>query len=165
MLVKICPVGAQFSNADGRTNMTKLTIPFHKFENAPEIHMKNKNKGDSEWNGDRTANPGRARSPPSATAVYAPSAVTATVAACSDSLNRRQSCPYTDLAGICEIEKLYDPVSTGKTCRQQQGVIYQTTWSSAAPLSKFQVSTTDDFVYVNSIIPYILIMGIGNVSL
>jgi hypothetical protein len=48
MLMKICPVGAQFFHADGRTNMTKVTIPFHNFQNAPEIHMKNKNKGDSE---------------------------------------------------------------------------------------------------------------------
>jgi hypothetical protein len=48
MLMKICPVGAQFFHAVGRTNMTKLTISFHNFEKAPEIHMENKNKGDSE---------------------------------------------------------------------------------------------------------------------
>ena len=48
MFMKICPVGDQFFHADGRANMTKLTIPFHNYENAPEIHMKNKNKRDSE---------------------------------------------------------------------------------------------------------------------
>jgi len=92
----------------GRTDKhDEANNPIHKFENAPEVHMKNKNKGDPEQNTDCVAKPGRACSPPSATAVHAPSALTAEVAACFHCLNKRQSCPYTDLDGICEIKTTY----------------------------------------------------------
>jgi len=34
--MKICPVGAEMSHADGRTDMTKLKIAFRNFANAPK---------------------------------------------------------------------------------------------------------------------------------
>jgi hypothetical protein len=34
--MKILPLGAQLFRADGRTEMTKLTVTFRKFANAPE---------------------------------------------------------------------------------------------------------------------------------
>ena len=33
--MKICPVGAELFNADGRTDMTKLMVAFGNFEDAP----------------------------------------------------------------------------------------------------------------------------------
>jgi hypothetical protein len=32
--MKFCPVGAELFHADGRTDMTKLTVAFRKFESA-----------------------------------------------------------------------------------------------------------------------------------
>jgi len=34
--MKIRPVGAEFFHADGRTDMTKLTVAFRNFANAPK---------------------------------------------------------------------------------------------------------------------------------
>ena len=34
--MKICPVGAELFRADQRTDMTKLTVAFRKFANAPK---------------------------------------------------------------------------------------------------------------------------------
>ena len=36
-LMKFRPVGAELFQADGRTDMTKLTVVFHNFANAPNI--------------------------------------------------------------------------------------------------------------------------------
>ena len=34
--MKICPVAAELFHADERTDMTKLTVAFRNFANAPE---------------------------------------------------------------------------------------------------------------------------------
>jgi hypothetical protein len=34
--MKICPVGTELFHADERTDMTKLTVAFHNFEDAPK---------------------------------------------------------------------------------------------------------------------------------
>ena len=34
--MKIRPVGAEVFHTDGRTDMTKLIVPFHNFSNAPK---------------------------------------------------------------------------------------------------------------------------------
>jgi len=36
--VKIRPVGAELSDADGRTDMTKLIVPFQNYANAPKSY-------------------------------------------------------------------------------------------------------------------------------
>ena len=38
--MKIRPLGAELSHADRRTDMTKLTVAFHNFTNAPNIGTK-----------------------------------------------------------------------------------------------------------------------------
>jgi len=34
--MKICPVGAELFQVEGRTDMTKLILAFHSFANAPK---------------------------------------------------------------------------------------------------------------------------------
>jgi hypothetical protein len=37
--MKIRPVGAELFHADGRTDVTKLTVAFHNFANAPKSNF------------------------------------------------------------------------------------------------------------------------------
>jgi hypothetical protein len=38
--MKICPVGAELFQPEGRTDMTKLLVAFHNFANAPNTEIR-----------------------------------------------------------------------------------------------------------------------------